>query len=155
MRIQLFGALAAGLLGCARLSGGPAGAEADKYLITNMRPAPPPDLRTVSVTVERSELQKALGRTDLHGRVRLVPILRPESEKIPYPEYRLFDVREGSAYALLGLQNADVLVAADGYVLKDPQTFPIFVQLLRGQPGGKIEIVRGGEPILMEYRFAG
>jgi type II secretory pathway component PulC len=111
-----------------------------------------PNRRRVPMVIDRGELQTRIAKGQLLRAVRLVPLLRGGgTSTIPYPEYRLFGIKEGSVYSLLGLRNTDVLVAADGFIIRDPGVFPAFVELLGTQPTGSIEIMRHDEPILFEY----
>jgi type II secretory pathway component PulC len=82
----------------------------------------------------------------------LVPIYESVASRQSY-EYRVFDVRPGSVYSLLGIENSDVLVAADGYLIKKPEQFVMYVQLLQKENEANIEIRRGGEPKLLKYSF--
>ena len=56
-------------------------------------------------------------------------------------------------YGLIGLENGDVIVAANRYLIKNPAQFPAFVQLLASQNEATIEIRRGGEARLHKYIF--
>jgi type II secretory pathway component PulC len=81
-----------------------------------------------------------------------VPVFDNISVKQTY-SYRLFDVHDDSAYALLGLQTSDIIVAADRYLIKRPEQFPAFIGLLAGADEATIEIRRGGEGRLLKYSF--
>jgi type II secretory pathway component PulC len=52
-------------------------------------------------------------------------------------------------YQLLGFENADVIISAHGFVIRDPRVFPEYIGLLKGQPSGSIEIRRGGSSLLL------
>jgi type II secretory pathway component PulC len=84
--------------------------------------------------------------------VRLVPVYQSVSSTQTY-EYRLFDVSPDGVYGLLGLENSDIIVAADRYLLKNPNQFPAFVRLLSNENEATIEIRRGGEGRLLKYSF--
>jgi general secretion pathway protein C len=84
--------------------------------------------------------------------VRLVELLRGKDELVAgYPEYRIFGIRPDSVYSLLGLENADVIIAANGYIIDSPGKFPKYVSLLSEEKGGEVIIRRGGE--LLELRY--
>ena len=118
--------------------------------IDDIRPVPPP-LRVIHLSIQRRDLQEALTRQGENA-IRLVPVFDNIAVKQTY-SYRLFDVRENSAYALLGLQSSDVVVAADRYLIKRPDQFPAFVSLLAGADQATIEIRRRGEGRLLKYNF--
>lgn len=118
--------------------------------IEDIRPVPPP-LKVMHLSIQRKDLQEALNRQGDNA-IRLVPVFDNISVKQTY-SYRLFDVHENSAYALLGLQSSDVVVAADRYLIKRPEQFPAFVSLLAGADQATIEIRRGGEGRLLKYTF--
>jgi type II secretory pathway component PulC len=118
--------------------------------IDDIRPVPPP-LKVVHYSIQRKDLQDSLSRQG-DNVIRLVPVFDNVSVKESYA-YRLFDVQETSAYALLGLQTSDVVLAADRYLIKRPEQFPAFIGLLANMDEATIEIRRGGEGRLFKYRF--
>ncbi len=65
----------------------------------------------------------------------------------------MFDVTPDSVYALLGLENSDIIVAADKYLIKNQAQFPAFMRLLQNENEATIEIRRGGEARLLKYTF--
>lgn len=133
-----------GIAGCAAIQ------SREPKFIDDIRPVPPA-LKVVNYSIQRKDLQDALGRTKENA-IRLVPVYQNVSVRDTF-EYRLFDVKESSAYALLGLQNSDIVVAADRYLIKRPEQFPVFVQLLSGMNESSIEVRRGGEARLFRYTF--
>jgi len=120
-----------------------------KY-IDDIRPVPPP-LKVVTYSIQRRDLQEALGSAKDNA-VRLVPVYQSVSSRQSY-EYRIFDVKPESAYALLGLESSDIIVAADRFLVKRPEQFPAFVQLMTGLDNATVEIRRGGESRLFKYSF--
>jgi type II secretory pathway component PulC len=118
--------------------------------IEDIRPVPPA-LKVMSFAIQRRDLQETLTRTNENA-IRLVPVYQNVSVRQSY-EYRVFDVKDSSAYALLGIQSSDIIVAVDRYLLKRPEQFPAFVQLLAGLNEASIEVRRGGEARLFKYRF--
>lgn len=138
------------ILGAASLSGcASVGVREPKY-IEDIRPVAPA-LKISHFSIQRRDLQDALGRVNDNA-IRMVPVYQNVSVRDTF-EYRLFDVKEGSAYALLGLQSSDIVVAADRYLIKRPEQFPAFVQLLSGMDESSIEVRRGGEARLFKYTF--
>ena len=97
----------------------------------------------VSVTVSRQELRDILRQRPLLNTVRLVRTTpRSDSSEGMLPEYRLFDIKRGGAYALIGLQNADVLVAVHDYVVYEPERFMQYIRLLPDEPGPSSLLLR-------------
>jgi type II secretory pathway component PulC len=84
--------------------------------------------------------------------IRLVPVYESVASRLSY-EHRVFDVKPSSIYALLGIQNSDIIVAADGYLIKEPRRFIEYIQLLPRENEASIEIRRAGEPRLLKYSF--
>lgn len=110
----------------------------------------PSDVARKEIVIGRQELINRLRERGTADGVRLIPILKGQSyETETVPEYRIFGVKKGSVYELLGLENADVIVSAHGFVMRDPRVFPEYVTLLKSQPGGSVEIRRGGQPLLL------
>lgn len=120
-----------------------------KY-IEDIRPIPPV-LKVNSYTIQRRDFAEALERI-ADAPIRLVPVYQSVSSTQTY-EYRLFDVNPDGAYGLLGLENSDVIVAVDRYLLKNPNQFAAFVRLLINENDATIEIRRGGEGRLLKYSF--
>jgi hypothetical protein len=130
--------------GCATIS------EREPRFIEDIRPVPPLT-KVTNFSIQRKDLVDSLS-SPKENSVRLVPVYQSVSSRLSY-EYRIFDVKTGSAYALLGLEPSDIIVAADRYLVKKPDQFPAFVQLLAGMNEASIEIRRGGEARLLKYRF--
>lgn len=118
--------------------------------IDDIRPIAPA-LRVISYTIQRRDLQDALTRIS-ENPIRLVPVFQTVSSVESF-EYRVFDISRDSVYGLLGLENSDIVVAANRYLVKNPAQFPAFVQLLAGENEANIEIRRGGEARLHKYTF--
>ncbi len=145
-RVIALGVLTIGILatGCS-----PSSVREPKF-IDDIRPVPPP-MKVLHYSIQRKDLQDALVQQGVNT-VRLVPVFDNLSVSQSY-SYRLFDVQEGSAFSLLGLQSSDVVIAADRYLIKRPDQFPQFVSLLAGLDEATIEIRRGGESKLFKYSF--
>jgi type II secretory pathway component PulC len=110
----------------------------------------PSDIARKEIVIARQELIRRLQERGVADGVRLIPILKGQSyETDTTPEYRIFGLKSQSVYQLLGLENADVIVSAHGFVIRDPRVFPEYVTLLKGQPSGSIEIRRGGRSLLL------
>jgi hypothetical protein len=122
----------------------------DPKFIDEIRPIPPA-LKIISYTIQRRDLQDALTKIT-ENPIRLVPVFQSVSTTESY-EYRIFDINQYGVYALLGLENSDIIVAANRYLIKNPGQFPAFVQLLANENEATIEIRRGGEARLLKYAF--
>lgn len=144
---RLYGVCAALVAVCAGC--GPATPLQPKF-IEDIRPIPP-SLKMLSYTIQRKTLQDALVRLQ-ENPIRLVPVYQSVSSTDSY-EYRIFDIQHDGAYSLLGLENADIIVAVNRYLIKNPSQFPAFVQLLGNENEATIEIRRNGEARLMRYSF--
>jgi type II secretory pathway component PulC len=118
--------------------------------IDEVRPIPP-SRRLISYTIQRRDLHNALTKIR-ENPIRLVPVFQTVSSVESY-EYRVFDITRDSVYGLLGLENSDIIVAANRYLVKNPAQFPAFVQLLAHENEATIEIRRGGEARLHKYTF--
>lgn len=109
--------------------------------------------RESSVSINRKDYLEALGKRGLLRRVRIVEVFAKAEDSGKVPEYRFFDIHPESAYALLGLANADILMAADDYVVFDPDQFRAYVEVVAKQPGGFIQVRRAGEVLVLRFRF--
>lgn len=118
--------------------------------IEDVRPIPP-SLKTISYTIQRRDLQDALTKIR-ENPIRLVPVFQTVSSTESY-EYRIFDITRSSVYGLLGLENSDIIVAVNRYLIKNPAQFPAFVQLLASENEATVEIRRGGEARMHRYSF--
>jgi type II secretory pathway component PulC len=118
--------------------------------IDEVRPIPP-SLKVISYTIQRRDLQDALTKIR-ENPIRLVPVFQTVSSTESY-EYRIFDITRDGVYGLLGLENSDIIVAANRYLIRNPAQFPAFIQLLANENEATIEIRRGGEARLHKYSF--
>jgi hypothetical protein len=118
--------------------------------IEDIRPIAP-ITKATSFSIQRKDFLDALTMSQ-DNTIRLVPVFSSMSTGTSY-EYRVFDIRPSSAYSLLGLENSDVLIAVNRYLLKRPEQFATFVQLLAQEDKATIEIRRGGEAKLLKYSF--
>lgn len=122
-------------------------------LISEVRPAGLP-IPTVERHIDRTTLLTSLADKSSIDHIRLIPIQKGASlREGEIPEYRVFGVRPDSAYALLGLENTDILVAADDFIIYDPRTFPLYVTLLANQTQAKLEIRRGSQGLVVKSLF--
>lgn len=143
-RVSLLVALLCLIMGCGPRS--PARLDPQK--------PPRPGTPEQSITVSRSALQRSLSQRLYNDQLRIVQVYRRNEEFANIaPEYRLFQVHPQSAYALLGLQEADVLVAASGYIIQTPELFREYVRLLPQEQNAMIEVRRLADPLVLRYVF--
>lgn len=116
---------------------------------------PDPELKTVNLEIKKSALKAAQSNLDGVARIRIVQIYYRNQEYGGFlpPEYRLFDILNGSVYQLLGLKDGDVLVAANGYIIQQPELFRTYARLLGTEPTADVQIRREGSPLLLKYSF--
>jgi len=65
--------------------------------------------------------------------------------------FRLFQIRDDSLFAKLGLQNGDVVERVNGAQIADPTALLGFLQRLRTEPRVALDIVRGDAPRTLVY----
>ena len=141
------------LAACTALS---KGHESGAVLLDSVR-VKPADIREIPVTVDYAALRQAQSNYDLNSPLRIVKLVlsaSPGSGEV-LPQYRLFEVRKGSIADVLGLQTADVLVGANGYVVYNPEQFKRYMMSIPVPTGTYIEIRREGRPLFLRYDFRG
>ncbi|MDC0358366.1 PDZ domain-containing protein [Oligoflexia bacterium] len=129
------------------------GSQGDGVQLKDLRAAPT-DLLVREVTLKQSKLADSIKTGNAVDKIRLVQVFQRVSEQQDeYPAYRMFGIVPGGPYQLLGLRNGDVLIAANDWVLFEPQKFKQYVFLLQKEQAAQIEIQREGRPILFKYQF--
>lgn len=108
-------------------------------------------LPKIPINVKREELRQALDKGSRLNRIRVIELFEGGGERPP--RYRLLGIKEGSAYRMLGLENADVVLAADNRIMYSSAIFPQFVSLLPGEKYATIHLVRGGKEMVFTYTF--
>ena len=98
--------------------------------------------------VERQALNKVLANTTILARsARIVP-----SVKNGQPNgFKLYAIRPGSLYSLLGMQNGDTLSAVNGHAMTTPDTALEVYTKLRNASHLTISFDRGGKSVTNEY----
>lgn len=120
-------------------------------LLSSVRPQPS-NIITKTVIVSRPALEQALQKEG--SSFRLIKVFRREAPT-GLPEYRVFGIQRSSSYELIGLQNADILIAANDYIIYNPQGFSDFMKFLAKNDGGQVEVLRGQQPILLDCKVVG
>jgi hypothetical protein len=115
--------------------------------------APLPESKAVEISVKREELINRLKNGSVN-KIRVISTYSRSSEQSnSYPRYRLFDIDPTGPYALLGLRDADILIAAHDYVVFDPRSFSTYVTLLTNEDRTSIQILRGGEALVLDVKI--
>lgn len=105
------------------------------------------------VVLSRADYRAAVANEQLLSNIRLVPVLKSQYASSSLPEYRIFGIRDGSPYALIGLRNADIIIAANDYIIYQSTDFPRFLTLLQNEPSGTVMVRRGGGARLLKISF--
>lgn len=124
--------------------------ESQPKKIEEIRPTPPV-FKSISFTIQRKDYIAQLSRVG-DNTVRLVPVFQSAIASESYV-HRVFDVKPKSVYTLLGINNTDIIVAVDGYLIRKPEQFVKYIELLQSEDSAAIEIIRGGESMLLRYSF--
>jgi type II secretory pathway component PulC len=102
--------------------------------------------------VSKKKFLATLRQGEGANEVRLVSVFRREGQQLP--QYRIFDVRAGSAYQLLGLEDGDIILAANDHIIYDPGGFRTFViDYMKEQSSATLTVSRGGVASLYRYSF--
>ena len=113
---------------------------------------PSPGTTTIKFVISRHDFNEAIRHENQNRALRLIQVFAsPAAAAVDAPEYRLFGIHPESVYALLGLKNGDVLLAAHGYLVSGPPAFPRYVGLLSTEKASTIEIRRQGIPYLLSF----
>ncbi len=116
-------------------------------------PAPEPaaTIRQTSATgfiVDRRELAGAVD--DMSGLLTQLRAVAEVHDGRP-AGFRLFQMKDGSFFRRLGLQNGDVVQRVNGEAVTDPATLLAFLQRLRTEPRVALDIKRGAARQTLVY----
>jgi type II secretory pathway component PulC len=116
--------------------------------------APAKEAIVQELTVSRSDLKLALGDELKTAQIRAVEVFQNSSGiSQTFPNFRLFDIQDGSVYSLLGLKNVDILVAINERSVVAPQVIGQIVRLLSNEKGVTFEVIRAGKSLVLKVRF--
>lgn len=134
------------LIGCSSMQGSSVQEEG----VGKATPLPPQARlgETVELQISRNKLKEQLSKVSGENRIRMVDVFKKDGG---YPEYHLFGIQDQSVYTLLGLQNEDVLVAANDFVVFDRNGFPKFVSLFPQVKEASIRFRRGDKMFNYHY----
>jgi hypothetical protein len=108
--------------------------------------------RTLNREVALADFKTSLGTgRGVHG-ARFIEVFRSEGGP---PEWRIFDVHPGDPYGLIGVEDGDILVAANDWMIFDPQRFRAYVELLPSGFDASIFLRRAGILIELQPEMAG
>ena len=111
-----------------------------------------PGTEVINKKISRADYKESLDNVKAFDRLRLVELMtRSQNEELP--EHRLFDLMPGTPAVVLGLQNADILVAANDFVIHNPFKFKQYLILLQNEKTAEIEIRREEHPMIFKYEF--
>lgn len=116
--------------------------------------APAREAVVEEIVVSRVDLKLALGNELKTAQIRAVEVFQ-SSSGVPqqFPNFRLFDIQDGSVYALLGLKNADILVAINERAVVASHVIGQVVRLLPNEKSVTFEVIRSGKSTLLKVRF--
>ncbi len=123
--------------------------------LDSLRGAPPPGMKQIEKIVDRKAYSKLIQTEGDLNSARLVEVFNRNKEGAGPQEFRILDVQRGSAYEFIGLQNADVIVATDGYVVPDQSMFWNYMLLIQSFEEAKIELRRDNNPTMLRVIFKG
>lgn len=111
------------------------------------------NIETIQLEISRKEYAEILKDQTSIRRLRVIPIVVGGKNEGVIPEYRLFDVMPSGAPYKLGLRSTDILVAANDFIIYEPEKFKAYLMLLAREKEATIEIRRGANPMLFRYKF--
>jgi type II secretory pathway component PulC len=115
-------------------------------------PKPPAKgITEIKMEIPADRYSQYLQRGESLNRVRLVPVYSRGGSS---GEFRIFDVKQGSIFEVLGIENLDIIVAANGFVIPGGNVFWQYLVMMSEMGEGSIEIRRNGIPFLMKYKFS-
>jgi len=118
--------------------------------IEEVRPFPPA-FKSIGYTIQRRDLQTYLQHRG-DNTIRLVPVYQ-NAVSAESHVHRVFDLKPKGIYGLLGIQNSDIIVAADGYLIKRPEQCIAYLELLQNEDTATVEIQRENDAVLLKYAF--
>jgi hypothetical protein len=104
------------------------------------------------LTLSKSKFKGLTSEYSSFSALRLIQVFDSMAED-RFPRYRVFGITPQSVWHYMGLENADVLLAAHDYVVFNPGQFFRYVQVLPQEEEGFVELQRLGKPVLIRYRW--
>jgi general secretion pathway protein C len=85
----------------------------------------------------------------LFTEIRAVPRMQNGSSA----GFQLSEIQPGSIFQEIGLQDGDVLTAAQGRPVNDPLKAMELLQTLRNQSSITLNVIRNGSPLQLQYNI--
>ncbi len=99
-------------------------------------------------TIDQSEVDYALGNLDkLSREARVVPNFQDGATN----GFKVFSIRRNSALRKMGVKNNDVLTGVNNFDLSNTQKALEIYSKLQTEKSFRLDILRNGEPMTMEY----
>ena len=99
-------------------------------------------------TIDQSEVDYALGNLDkLSREARVVPNFQDGATN----GFKVFSIRRNSALRKMGIKNNDVLTGVNNFDLSNTQKALEIYSKLQTEKSFRLDILRNGEPMTMEY----
>jgi type II secretion system protein C len=98
-------------------------------------------------------LKRSVVDSNLQNMARLFTEIRaiPRIQNGASSGFQLSEIQPGSIFQQIGLQDGDVLTAAQGQPVNDPLKAMQLLQTLRDQSSVTLNVIRGGTPIQLHY----
>lgn len=103
--------------------------------------------------ITKRDLKRALTDELKTAQMRAVEVFQNSSSAQNYPSFRLFDIQPGSVYDLLGLKNADIVVAINQRVVVNNGVIAQIVRLLPRENDVSFEVLREGKSTFLKIAF--
>lgn|GEM_PF-984628 len=101
-------------------------------------------------TIDQSEVDYALGNLDKMSReARVVPNFQDGATN----GFKVFSIRRNSALRKMGVKNNDVLTGVNNFDLSNTQKALEIYSKLQTEKSFRLDILRNGEPMTMEYEI--
>ncbi|HJU28935.1 MAG TPA: type II secretion system protein GspC [Candidatus Binataceae bacterium] len=100
-------------------------------------------------------LRRAVVNSNLQNMSRLFTEIRavPKMQNGASSGFQLSEIQPGSIFQQIGLQDGDVLTAAQGQPVNDPLKAMQLLQTLRNQSSITLNVIRDGAPLQIQYNI--
>jgi type II secretion system protein C len=98
--------------------------------------------------IDRSTVEHNLSNMgSLFSQIRAAPNRQNGANK----GFRLSQIRPGSIFQQIGLQDGDIVTGAQGQPVNDPMRAMLLLNALRNSPSISLEVIRNGSPLQLNY----
>ena len=114
-----------------------------------------PDKGVRKLADNRYLLKRATVNSNLQNMSRLFTEIRavPKMQNGSSTGFQLSEIQPGSIFQEIGLQDGDVLTAAQGQPVNDPVKAMELLQTLRNQSSITLNVIRNGAPLQLRYNI--